>query len=246
LKKETHIVEINEFAFFSKMNYIIDMKDLGKTIDRLLKVDPALEEKLLPIKNKWKKYPGRSMNYWKELITFLNTDPSMLKHPKRPEISSIFAVKKRPVRQQLNSFEMVIPNDRIIGVIPENLSDEIKRHDREYIDVAKLQVEAVLTKSDALKAEVHRRGSILEIHNKKIWVKLKDHFRMWDQTVNVSIKKQENGLLAMVETPLPHQGFGGPGPQLPGPTGGLPNVFRIDPNTFRQFLQSLGLEPPEE
>jgi hypothetical protein len=220
------------------------MKNLGKTIDRLLEVDPTLEEKLIPLKNKWMKYPGRSMTYWKELITFLNTDP-MLKHPKRPEMSHLFEIKKRPVRQRLNSFEKVTPADRILGVIPENLSDEIKRHDREYIEIAKLHVEAVLTRSNELKTEVHRRGSLLEIQNKKIWFKLKEHFQMWDQTVNVSIKKQENGLLAMVEAL--QAGY----PQLPAaqqsPGGqGLPNAFRVDPNTLRQFLQSLGLEPPPE
>jgi hypothetical protein len=209
------------------------MKNLGKTIDKLLKVDPTLEEKLLPIKAKWKKYPGRSINYWKELITYLNTDPSILNHPKRPEISDIFTPKKRPTRQQLNSFEMVSPTDRVLGIIPENLADEVRHHDHQAIEIAKVHVEANITKSPDLMAQVNRKEAILEINNKKIWLRLKDHFQLWDRSANVTIKKQENGLLALTEYPNI--------PRRPSP-----GIMRIDPNTFGQFLQSLGLEPPPE
>jgi len=216
------------------------MKDLNKTIDRILKVDPTLEEKLIPIKNKLKKFPGRSMNYWKELLDFLNTDPSLVNHPKRTEISKIFT--KRKARQQLNSFEMITPNDHVIGVLPENLADEIKRHDREYIAISKMNVEAVLTKSSELRAQVLRRGNLLEIHNKKIWFKLRDHFQLWDRSHYCTIKKLESGLLAMAEPVQP------PNVGMPGRPQQLPNgpSFRIDPNIFKQFLQFLGLEPPPE
>jgi hypothetical protein len=224
------------------------MKNLNKTIDRILKVDPTLEDKLVPIKNKLKKFPSRSMNYWKELLELLNSDPSIVNHPKRTEISKIFTVKKRTPHQQLYSFKIVTPSDHVIGVIPENFADEIKRHDREYIAITKLNVEAVLTENPELKAEVLRRGNLLEIHNKKIWFKLRDHFQLWDRSLSCTIKKQENGLLVMVE-PAQRSNMGFPGlgqpQQLPGPSG-MPNIFKIDPNDLKQFLQSLGLEPPEE
>jgi hypothetical protein len=217
------------------------MKNLGKTIDRLLKVDPALEDKLIPIKNKWKKYPGKSMSYWKELIDFLNTDPDMVNHPKRPEIHDIFTVKKRPQRQHLNSFEAVNPTDTILGVIPENLADEIKRHDRQSIEVTKLHVEANITRCADLLAEVSRKESFLDISNKKLWHKLKDYFQLWGRNSNVSIKKQENGLLAMVEYPYPSM------PQRPSSMShgnSNPNIIKMDPNSLRQFLQFLGMDPP--
>ena len=143
---------------------------------------------------------------------------------------------------------MVTPADRVIGVIPENFSDEIKRHDREYIAIAKLNVEAVLTDSTELKAEVLRRGTLLEIHNKKIWLKLRDYFQLWDKPANnCTIKKQENGLLAMVDTPPPSFSgmMSGGRPQMPDGNG-LPNIFRVDPNNLRQFFQALGLEPPSD
>jgi len=224
------------------------MKNLDKTIDRILKVDPTLEEKLVPIKNKLKKFPGRRLSYWKELLALLNSDPSIVNNPKRTEISKIFNVKKRTSHQQLNSFKMVTPADRVIGVIPENFSDEIKRHDREYIAIAKLNVEAVLTDSTELKAEVLRRGTLLEIHNKKIWLKLRDYFKLWDKPANnCTIKKQENGLLAMVDTQPPvYSGMGILGrSQLPD-NQGPPNTFKVDPNSLRQFFQALGFEPPPD
>jgi hypothetical protein len=224
------------------------MKNLDKTIERILKVDPTLEEKLIPIKNKFKKFPDRHMSYWKELITLLNNDPSITNSPKRAEISKIFTVKKRTSHQQLNSFKVITPADRIIGVIPENFSDEIKRHDREYIAIAKLNVEAVLTDSSELKAEVLRRGNLLEIHNKKIWLKLRDYFKLWDKPANCTIKKQENGLLAMVDTQPLYSGISGmPGrPQLPDGQSGPPSIFRVDPNSLRQLFQALGFEPPPD
>ena len=228
------------------------MKDLDKTIDRILKVDPTLEEKLVPIKNKLKKFPGRRLSYWKELLALLNSDPLIVNNPKRSEISKIFTVKKRMSHQQLNSFKPVTPADRVIGVIPENFSDEIKRHDREYIAIAKLNVEAVLTNSNELKAEVLRRGNLLEIHNKKIWLKLRDYFKLWDKPANCTIKKQENGLLAMVDAqPSLYSGMAGiqGRPQLPDDqsgSGGPPSIFRVDPNSLRQLFQALGFEPPPD
>jgi hypothetical protein len=111
-----------------------------------------------------------------------------------------------------------------------------------------LNVEAVLTDSTELKAEVLRRGTLLEIHNKKIWLKLRDYFKLWDKPANnCTIKKQENGLLAMVDTQPPvHSGMGILGrSQLPD-NQGPPNTFKVDPNSLRQFFQALGFEPPPD
>ena len=54
------------------------MKNLGKTIDQLIQMEPGLEGKLLQIKNKWKRFPERALAYWKELLNYLNTVPSIL------------------------------------------------------------------------------------------------------------------------------------------------------------------------
>lgn len=208
------------------------MKNLGKTIDRILKVDPSLEGKLTPIKNKWKKSPSKTMNYWKELLTLLNA-PSLMSHPKRSEIKDLIVPKRVIKRSHLHSFEDVIPADKILGVIPENIADAIRRHDRQSINLSKMIMEADLTRNAELKKENSRKEVILDINSKKIWLTLKDLFQLWAKT-NLSIKKDKS-LLVVVETP-----FSVP-PVIVGP-----GIVKMDEHTLQQFLQYLGYTPPEE
>jgi hypothetical protein len=142
------------------------LKNLGKTIERIIKVDPALENKLNPIKTKWKKYPSRTMNYWKELIDLLNSSP-LLSHPKREIIRDIVSSKRRAIRQHLNSFEPVLQSDKIVGIVPENVADIIRRHDRQTINVSKLHLEANMTRNVSLAAEVSRKETLLDLMSKK-------------------------------------------------------------------------------
>jgi len=208
------------------------MKNLGKTIDQILKVDPSLEGKLTPIKNKWKKFPSRTMNYWKEFLDYLNS-PSLLSHPKRSEMKDIIS-KQVTRKSPLYSFEDCTPLDKIIGAIPENLADIIRRHDRLSIEIAKLNIEAEITKNADLKAEVARKEALLDINSKKLWFNLRDTFQLWKRPVNFTIKKN-NGLLVLVETmPANIPAFIGPG------------IVKMDETTLRQFLQYLGYNPPSE
>jgi hypothetical protein len=213
------------------------LKNLGKTIEKIIKVDPALEERLTPIKNKWKRYPSKTMNYWKELIDFLNSNP-LLEHPKRGEIRNIVAPKKKPIRQHLNSFEPALPSDRIIGIVPENIADIIRRHDRQTIDISKMHLEANMTRNVGMAAEVSRKETLLDITSKKIWLALKDHYQLWTKPSVFNIKIHNNVLVVVEQTQ----------PSIPPAFVG-PGLVKMDPTTMKQFLQflgSIGMEPPSQ
>ena len=206
------------------------MKNLGRTIDRILKVDPTLQDSLSPIKKNWKKYPSKTMEYWQELLGFLNSKP-LLEHPRRHELRSI-VVSKSKIPRQLYTFEDVTPNDRILGVIPERLADAIRRHDRKMVNMAKKQTEANMTRNVALMAAVSREETLLNLSANRIWLQLKDYFVLWEKTNQYSIRKHQ-GSLVLIEQPTPSQ-------QCPIHGG----IMRIDP---RKLFGMLGIEgPPEE
>lgn len=207
------------------------MKNLGKTIDRILKIDPTLEEKLLAIKNKWRRFPSKRLSYWKELLDFLNSD-SVVTHPKRSEIKNVLTSTSIPVkRHHFYSFEECLPSDHILGVIPENLLDKLRRHDRQSLEAAKMRVEVEVTRNQQLLAKVSRREALLELNTKKIWIILRDHFNLWGRQSNYSIKKNKD-FIVLVDTSA-------------APTFMGPNIVKMDQNTLRQFMQFLG-QPPED
>ena len=49
------------------------MKDLGKAIEKLLKIDPSFEEILGPIKKKYDRNRKHMQGCWKEIIEALNS-----------------------------------------------------------------------------------------------------------------------------------------------------------------------------
>lgn len=208
------------------------MKSLGRTIDKLIKVDPNLQEKLLPIKSKWLRYPAKSMNYWQELIDFLNSD-SVKTHPKINEIKQII-VSKRVPPQPMYTFEDAIAGDHIIGVIPENVSDMIRRHDRKVVALSKKQIECNMTHNTDLATKLAREELLMEISMKKIWLVLKDSFQLWNKALNYTIKKH-NGALVLVEQ-MPMQQI--PNGQMILPNG---NVMRINPAALKDFLKNIGM-----
>ena len=208
------------------------MKNLGKTIEQLIKVDPNLEKELMSIKNKWKRYPNKTNDYWKELLDFLNSD-ILMNHPKRMEMKDIINSKRKETCL-VYSFEEVALNDKIIGTIPENVADNIRRQDRQSIKVAKLHVEASMTRNLELMAESSRKGQILDIKTKKMWVSLRDHFHLWTKPGNYNIKTKK-GLLFLVEQ-VPHSP-----PQFVGP-----GVMKIDPELLKKFFRFMGINPPPD
>ena len=204
------------------------MKSLGKTIDRLIAVDSNLEKVLKPIKNKWKRYPRKTMDYWKELLAFLNTD-ALRYHPKRMKMHGIINPvdeRKRP----LYSFEQLSSHDTVIGLIPGNLADKIRQQDLQSIRIAKEHLEADMTHSRDLMAQVIRKEQILEIKTKKLWIDLRDHFNLWDRPGNYNVKILKN-ILYIAEQSTPPQFMGS-------------GVVKMNPDMLKKFLDYMGMEPP--
>lgn len=206
------------------------MKSLGKTIDRILKVDPELAPDLGPLKAKWQRYPSRTQGYWKELLLLLNSG-SLQEHPRRDEIKSIVTETKKHPRQTY-TFTEAAPNDHVIGVIPEHIADVVRRYDRAAIKLAKAQVVANMTRDIGLLAELSRNETLLEIGMRKMWLMLKDHFKLWDKPMSFTIKKG-GPVLVLVENP-------------PNPQQGMIFPMRMDPNTLRQFLGMMGMGLPPD
>ena len=79
------------------------MKHLGRTIDKILKVEPALGPHLMDIKEKWEKSPTHNTFYWRRLLKVLN-DEIVPQHPKRIEIQNLL-LPKRKIQRNLYTFE---------------------------------------------------------------------------------------------------------------------------------------------
>lgn len=213
------------------------MKSLPKTIDRILKLDPNLESSLVPIKNGVKRNPQKSLQYWKQLLSILNSQ-EMAGHPKRNEIKGILTFKRK-TPGTIYTFETVAPDDTIIGVIPENMADRIRRYDRLTIKMAKIQTEASMTRNMPVLVDLQRKQCLIEIELKKLWVALKDHFDLWSQNCPYCIKNRGGVLVLTVKNPGQQQGGG-------GNNGGSPVGFIGDPRMLREIFRRMGLEPPEE
>jgi hypothetical protein len=212
------------------------MKNLGKAIDQLIKIDPDMEKKLGRIKKKWERSPSKTNDCWRELLDYLNSD-LLSEHPKRNKMKDILNPKKKR-KHEIHSFESVHPSDIVLSALPENLADIVRRHDKQNIQVAKLRVEAHLTRNAELMSQVLRKEMLLDINAKKLWVKIKDHFNLWDKSISHTIKSKE-GLLVLVE----------PGASST-PLIVSPGVVKMDTNTFKSFLRFLGIDqnqiPPEQ
>lgn len=203
------------------------MKNLARTIDRILKVEPTLEPQLSPLKDKFTRFPSRAMNYWKQLIDFLNSKP-MLEHPKRDLIKHII-VPKTPTAKPLSTFEEVGANETIVGLIPEYLADRIRRHDRFSIQIAKRGVVATMTRNQTVVTELVRRQAIMEMELSKIWIMMKDHFDLWDKNGQFFVKTKEGALVLTFQPPQ----------EKPTPPSGF---FRLDPDMLKGLL---GFPPSE-
>lgn len=100
------------------------MRNLSKTVDRILKIEPSLQDQLMPIKIKWDK-GSRKAPCWKQLLKVLN-DLVPVDHPKRKDIQNIF-VPKRGIPKKLYTFEPPSPLESVIGPIPEHLDSGIRK-----------------------------------------------------------------------------------------------------------------------
>ena len=175
------------------------------------------------------------MSYWKDLLNVLNSD-DLMTHPKRSEIKNILMPAKR-VERKVNSFDDITPNDKVLGVLPENIADRIRRHDRVFIEISKQHTEAVLTKNIKLITSLSRRNARQEIQLKKIWFDIKEHFGLWDCECQYFIKKKDNILVLAIT-----QEQQGPTSSGPGAQGG---VIMMNPDNFKNFLRMFGINPDE-
>lgn len=207
------------------------MKNIGRTIDTLIRIDPDFGRKLKIIKSKWKRWPQKTSDYWAELLEYLNTS-NLRNHPKREMIRRALNPKKSK-KQVLYSFEDVGRNDVIVGPVPEDWADKIRKQDRRYIEIAKLRLEAEMTHNTALMIDLVRKDNILEIETKKMWVDLRDHFDLWAKAGSYNIRNKE-GTLFMVASQLNH-------PQIL-----KPGLIKVTPEIMREFYRFMGYDelPP--
>jgi len=208
------------------------MKNLGKAIDSLIQIDPGFEEKLKPIKNKWRRWPDKTTKYWAELLEFLNTD-SLISHPQRDKIKNAVNTNRKRKRV-LYSFDTLLPNDQIIGNIPGNIADKIRKQDRRSIDIAKLRVEADLTRDLDLMSELVRRDHVLDIETKKIWLYLRDYFNLWKKPGSYNIRNKNGVLFLVVQKQSQPAHYVKPG------------VIKVDPVLLKKFFRYMGLELPPD
>jgi hypothetical protein len=208
------------------------VKNLGKTIDSLIRIDPDFEEKLKPIKNKWRRWPYKTMEYWAELLEILNTN-TMVNHPQREEIRDAINTKTKR-KHKLYSFDTILPGDKIIGNIPDNIADKIRRQDHRSIDIAKLRVEADLTRNLDLMADLVRRDFLLEIETKKVWVILRDHFKLWKRAGSYNIRSKD-GVLFLVMPQVNQQA-----------KYVKPGVLNVNPELLKRFFRYMGLDLPPD
>ena len=207
------------------------MRNLGKAIDSLIQIDPAFEGKLKPIKNKWRRWPDKTTEYWAEVLEFLNHE-SLVNHPQRNEIKDAINTKRRRKRE-LYSFETLLSSDVVVGPIPGNTADKIRKQDRKSIEIAKARVEAEMTRDFDLMSELIRRDSILDIETKKIWVALRDHFKLWQKPGSYNIRSS-NGVLFLVA------------PQASPARFVKPGVISVDPALLKKFFRFMGMDLPPD
>jgi len=217
------------------------MRNLSKTIDRILKIEPNLEGFLTPIKEKWDKGPKRTA-YWKQLFKILNSEISPT-HPRRGEIQNMFMQKSRKIPRKTYTFENPSPVETVVGIIPEFMESQVRKNDRMQIDLAKLAIEARLTHNEDLMIEVNRRTEKLDISQKKIWFDIKNYFNVWKVSIPTSFFIRSKGsLLALTSVRINPAQMG----NLSSNPEGFPESYmiRMDNETLKKFLKYLNISPP--
>jgi len=215
--------------------------NLGKAIDQLLKIEPQLSDKLIPIRDKYRMRPRSSKTYWKELLSVMNSEP-IRQHPKWSALRQVFFPKpKARSSKPLYTFNEIGADDVIIGSIPENFADRLRRYDRKTIRMAKENTEAEMTGDQATLAKLYRQNALRDIELKRLWVLLKDHFQLWDKNLgNASIRRKGPLLVLTYQRPQNQTNQVHPGSVMfQTPFGAV----QTNPAVLRQILKLLGLPP---
>ena len=220
------------------------MRNLSKTIDRILKIEPTLEGHLVPVKDKWEK-THRNSFYWKQLLKILNLQVPPT-HPKRGQIQNIFISHKK-IPKKIYTFEPPSPAETVIGIIPEHLECHLRRHDSLQIKYAKATLEARMTHNRLLMIDVLKKTEKLEIEQKRIWIEIKNHFNLWNvETATSYFVRLKDNLLVLTSIRLGgFPGSGGRPDQLPG---GPPDGYflKMDGDTLKKFFRMMNPPDPPE
>lgn len=216
------------------------MKDFGKTVDRIIKIEPNLDIRLTPIKIKWEKYPKKATTYWEQLLKVLNTEVGP-QHPKRAEIQGILSFKRKPTKK-IYSFEFPTESETVQGFIPEHLEYRLKKYDRMQIDLAKMGIEARLTHNRDLAIKLARQSEFLEANQKKLWVEIKDYFKLWavEGPITFFIRLHKDGCLVLTSISTMQRGPQG----MQGQDNGDSFLMRLDPDVLKKFFRFLNIQPP--
>lgn len=213
--------------------------NLAKAIDRLLHLDPKLGDQLIPIRDKYIMRPKRARVYWKELLDVLNSEP-VRKNPRWHEFRQIFVTKGKPSKIRY-TFDEVNPTDSLIGTIPENLADRIRRYDRRIVLMAMKNTEAEMTSNTDEQVRLSRLNELRSVELKRIWIALKDHFKLWDKNIGEVLIRKNGPLLVLVRnnpTPQAQQRQNTPGGVVfQTPFGAV----QTTPEILKQILKLLGL-----
>lgn len=207
------------------------MKNLNKTIDAILRVSPELKPQLEKLKSRCIRWPHKVKDYWDELMRVLNDEISF-GDPARDKISRILNPPREP-SNELQTFEDLQTTDKLVGVIPENMADKIRRHDRKVISMAKKQVEFNMTRNADRFAELAHQNSLMEINQKKIWHELRDYFDLWDTPVQYVIRRRGPILVVAAQESqnIPMAGRKG-------------QMIQMDAQEMRRIFKMLGIPPP--
>lgn len=216
--------------------------NLGRTIDRVIKIEPALKDALLAIRKKSSRNPRGYKKYWGEFLSVINNystsacDPDIIAKIKRA-----LTITHREHKISY-SFEEPGPQERVVGALPEYLSDRMKKLDRIGIDLAKTQVEVNITRNKQLMADFSRRASETDIKQKKMWHDIRDYFQLWDKEGSYSIRIK-GPLLVLTERTSSAPAKMSENRAIQMPRQGL---VQMDPEMLRRFMQFLGMPPPPE
>ena len=198
------------------------MKNLGKTIDKLIQIDNDLEKSLKPIKTKWKRFPKREEYYWTELLTFLNSE-KLMDHPEREKMKKVF-FNPRKKKSPKYSFEAISEQDTIIGPLIGKLADKIRQLDLRSIRLAKEHVEANMTHDHDKLVTTFRKSQIIDVETRRVWIAIKDHFNLWSKPGNYNFKiSRENNIIYLVE-------------QLTPPQISDSGIIKMNPAMLRKFF----------
>ena len=235
--------------FQLRKSYNINMRNIAKVIDRIIKLEPSLEKAIAPIKTKYKRYPKRERIYWAELLDFLNS--TEVTPEQRDAIRDVF-IRKKTRKKKKYTFEHVSPNDEVIGTIPEYLSDKLKRLDIQGVDLAKKSIEANMTGNSDLFLEIRKRSSQMEIKQKKIWHEIRDMFDLWKIPENIIIKQK--GSLLVLTKPKNivgsiNRGTAGQLPKVSPSSVEILNtksgpLMRMSPDIMKAVFNFLNIQPP--